>query len=204
MECASCDRDPTRDHHTVEHPGGHLAVGIVTLVYTWVGGLRRRGLGGRDSTRRLLLGAIATLSSRCTSGDRHIRRCVGAPANSRSSIPAFSFTRTYTLWGGLIGGALLSAASHGTDHLIVQRLLASRNLADCQRVPHRFGRVHHRAVRAVSVRRAPACGWPARIAPIRRDAIYPTFVMSALPSGHRWSGGRGDSRRGDEHGQRRR
>src|SRR2546425_9328106 len=46
---------------------------------------------------------------------------------------SFSLTKTYTFWGGLIGGALLSAASHGTDHLIVQRLLAARNLKDAQR-----------------------------------------------------------------------
>jgi len=44
-----------------------------------------------------------------------------------------SFSRTYTLMGGLIGGALLSAASHGTDHLTVQRLLATRSLTDARR-----------------------------------------------------------------------
>ena len=39
-----------------------------------------------------------------------------------------SLSAPYTLLGGLVGGALLSAASHGTDHLIVQRLLATRTL----------------------------------------------------------------------------
>src|SRR3989441_9088013 len=46
---------------------------------------------------------------------------------------SFSLTRTYTFWGGLIGGALLASASHGTDHLIVQRLLASKSLRDARR-----------------------------------------------------------------------
>ena len=46
--------------------------------------------------------------------------------------PTISFTRTYTLLGGIVGGALLSAASHGTDHLIVQRLLATRSLRDAR------------------------------------------------------------------------
>jgi SSS family solute:Na+ symporter len=36
------------------------------------------------------------------------------------------FFRTYTFWAGLIGGAFLTTASHGTDQLIVQRLLAAR------------------------------------------------------------------------------
>jgi len=34
----------------------------------------------------------------------------------------------YTLAAGIAGGAFLSMASHGTDHLIVQRLMASRDL----------------------------------------------------------------------------
>ena len=39
----------------------------------------------------------------------------------------------YTLWAGVLGGAFLSMASHGADHLIVQRLLACRGLRDAQR-----------------------------------------------------------------------
>jgi Na+/proline symporter len=37
------------------------------------------------------------------------------------------FFQTYTFWSGLIGGAFLTTASHGTDQLIVQRLLAARS-----------------------------------------------------------------------------
>src|ERR1039458_10712708 len=33
--------------------------------------------------------------------------------------------KKYTLWAGIIGGAFLTTASHGTDHLIVQILLAA-------------------------------------------------------------------------------
>ena len=32
----------------------------------------------------------------------------------------------YTFWAGLIGGTFFTTASHGTDQLIVQRLLAAR------------------------------------------------------------------------------
>ncbi len=38
-----------------------------------------------------------------------------------------AFFKTYTFWAGLIGGAFLTTASHGTDQLIVQRLLAARS-----------------------------------------------------------------------------
>lgn len=37
------------------------------------------------------------------------------------------FSQPYTLLSGLIGGAILSMASHGTDHLIVQRVLAAQH-----------------------------------------------------------------------------
>jgi SSS family transporter len=43
------------------------------------------------------------------------------PASGISGI----LTQPYTLLGGLLGGAVLSMASHGTDQLIVQRVLAS-------------------------------------------------------------------------------
>jgi len=39
------------------------------------------------------------------------------------------FTRTYTFWAGLIGGCFLTTASHGTEQLMVQRLLAARSQA---------------------------------------------------------------------------
>jgi SSS family transporter len=37
------------------------------------------------------------------------------------------FTRTYSFWAGLIGGCFLTTASHGTEQLMVQRLLAARS-----------------------------------------------------------------------------
>ena len=46
---------------------------------------------------------------------------------------SLSLTTTYTLWAGVFGGAVFTMASHGTDQLIVQRLLACRSLRDGQR-----------------------------------------------------------------------
>jgi SSS family transporter len=40
---------------------------------------------------------------------------------------SWNFRTTYTFWSGLIGGTFLTMATHGTDQLIVQRLLAARN-----------------------------------------------------------------------------
>ena len=43
-----------------------------------------------------------------------------------SLTPEF-FTRTYSFWAGVIGGCFLTTASHGTEQLMVQRLLSARN-----------------------------------------------------------------------------
>src|SRR5712672_1018106 len=46
---------------------------------------------------------------------------------------SFSWSTKYTFWSGLIGGAFLTMASHGTDQIIVQRLLAARSQRDSRR-----------------------------------------------------------------------
>jgi solute:Na+ symporter, SSS family len=38
----------------------------------------------------------------------------------------WSWTAPYTIWAGVIGGCFLTTASHGTDQLVVQRLLSAR------------------------------------------------------------------------------
>jgi len=45
---------------------------------------------------------------------------------------SFNFFERYTFWAGLIGGMFLTTASHGTDQLMVQRLLAARNQRDAK------------------------------------------------------------------------
>jgi SSS family transporter len=43
---------------------------------------------------------------------------------------ALNLTTTYTFWAGVLGGTFLTMASHGTDQLMVQRMLAARNLRE--------------------------------------------------------------------------
>ncbi len=45
----------------------------------------------------------------------------------RFSPTAEFFSRTYSFWAGIIGGCFLTTASHGTEQLLVQRLLAARS-----------------------------------------------------------------------------
>jgi len=56
---------------------------------------------------------------------------IGSIAAQAGKFRVFDFSlnlhTTYTFWSGVIGGAFLTTASHGTDQLIVQRLLAARS-----------------------------------------------------------------------------
>src|SRR5207247_272265 len=102
-------------------PVGIAAIGFVTLVYTWVGGLRAVVWVDVIQLGVYLLGGIATLivATHSAGGVEAFGRAWDASKLTAVDF-SFSLTKTYTFWGGLIGGALLSAASHGTDHLIVQ------------------------------------------------------------------------------------
>jgi Na+/proline symporter len=60
---------------------------------------------------------------------------VAAAAGNKLQFLDFSFhvATKYTFWSGVIGGAFLTMASHGTDQTIVQRLLAANNQNDSRK-----------------------------------------------------------------------
>jgi Na+/proline symporter len=97
--------------------------------------------------------------------------------------PTFSFTAPYALPGAILGGALLSAASHGTDHLIVQRLLATRSLRDA-----RWALVGSGVLVILQFTLFLLVGtaiWAARLAPeaMPGDSVLSRFVIDHLPTG---------------------
>src|SRR6202041_2973943 len=91
----------------------------------------------------------------------------------------------YTFGAGLIGGTFLTTASHGTDQLIVQRLLAARNqrqsvtalLASGVAILFQFGLFLMLGVMLFVYYRVPSSVFG------RADRIYPTFIVSRMPHG---------------------
>jgi len=163
---------------------GILAIGAVTLLYTWVGGLRAVVWTDVIQLAVYLLGGIATIivALHIAGGTAAFGRAWEA---GKLRVFDFqpSFSVLYTFWGGLIGGALLSAATHGTEHLFVQRLLAARGLKDAQRAligsgVFIIGQIGLFLVVGTTLWLAGADD-PA----LRSDAVYPTFVITHLPPG---------------------
>jgi Na+/proline symporter len=97
--------------------------------------------------------------------------------------PVINLTDTYTLLGGILGGALLSAASHGTDHLIVQRLLATRSLRDARIALVGSGFVV--ILQFLLFLLIGSAIWAAGFAPegIKADEVFPRFIVQHLPVG---------------------
>jgi SSS family transporter len=165
-------------------PVGIIAVAAVTILYTWAGGLRAVVWVEVIQLGFYLLGGIATIvvALQLAGGLDGIGRAWDAGKLVLVELTP-SLRVTYTLWGGLLGGALLSAASHGTDHLLVQRLLAAHDLRAARRalvgsgvlVIFQFGLflLVGTALWLAGADRAVARG----------DEIYPAFVVAHLPAG---------------------
>ena len=105
-------------------------VTVLTLVYTFEGGMT--AVIWTDVVQfafclsGALLAVLALLHS-VPGGWEAIRSVGGAAGKFRIFDTSWNLFSTYTLWSGLIGGTFFTIASHGTDQLIVQRLLSARS-----------------------------------------------------------------------------
>jgi SSS family transporter len=163
---------------------GVLAVGLVTVAYTWIGGLRAVVWVDVVQLGFYLVGGIATLvvALGLAGGPESLARAWQAGKLTMLDLTP-SFRSTYTLWGGVLGGALLSAASHGTDHLLVQRLLAARDLRDARRALVGSG-VFVIAQFALFLLVGTALWLAGAARPeLAGDEIYPRFVIERLAPG---------------------
>ncbi len=99
----------------------------------------------------------------------------------------FNWHEPYLFWSGLVGGTFLTSASHGTDQLIVQRLLAARSKQQSQAALLSSGLVilFQFALFLVVgvVLFAYYHHFPPAVPFTRPDRIFPTFVATELPRG---------------------
>lgn len=166
-------------------PAAILAMSFVTLVYTWFGGLKAVVWADVVQLVVYVSGGIVALwiATDLAGGAGRVLALAGEAGKLRLIVPGIDFTETYTLFGGLLGGAMLSMASHGTDHLIVQRLLATRSLSDARRALVGSGiAVILQFLLFLSVGIAI---WAAGLArdDVAPDSIFPQFIMDHLPTG---------------------
>lgn len=111
-------------------------VGLLTLVYTFEGGIA--AVIWTD-----LIQLVIYIGGSLVAAWLLVRLVPGgwpaiaadAAAHGKLQIISWSWDLTlpFTFWAGVIGGCFLTMASHGTDQLLVQRLLTCRTARESQR-----------------------------------------------------------------------
>ena len=113
--------------------GSIAIVMLLTLIYTFEGGMA--AVIWTDVIQMFIYvgGTIAgflTLTHLVPGGWPAIHSAAAQAGKLQVFDFSFSFFKTYTFWAGMIGGMFLTTASHGTDQLMVQRLLVARSERD--------------------------------------------------------------------------
>jgi len=161
---------------------------LLTLIYTFEGGLA--AVIWTDVVQTVIyiggtLVGMATILHLVPGGWAAIH----AAAAGAGKLQVFDFTRSvwipYTFWSGVIGGTFFTVASHGTDQLIVQRLLAARGrkqsaaalISSGLAVLAQFTLFLTVGILLWAYYRVPSAVFG------KPDRIYPTFIVTRLPHG---------------------
>jgi SSS family transporter len=171
-----------------------LLIVALTLFYTFEGGMTAVIWTDVVQMALYVAGALlsfAVLLNHIPGGWAHVAAVAGPAGKFRIFDFDFAWTRQffgrpYTFWAGVLGGCFLTTASHGTDQLIVQRLLSARSESESRRaLLASWGLVMFQFTLFLLVGIAlfvyhRDTGVPA---PARLDRIYPEFVWHQLPPG---------------------
>ena len=129
--------------------------------------------------------AIYTLGAHIPGGWGQIHAVAAAAGKFHLFNFALNLTQSYTFWAGVLGGTFLTMASHGTDQLMVQRMLAARNLRESRLALLSSGGViflQFTLFLLIGVGLYVFYGLhPAVFA--SADRIFPTFIVREMPVG---------------------
>jgi solute:Na+ symporter, SSS family len=171
-----------------------LVIVCLTLFYTFEGGMT--AVIWTDAVQMFLYVVGAVLSfwvilHQIPGGWQHVATVATAAHKFQvfdfrfAWTPEF-FSRSYSFWAGLIGGCFLTTASHGTEQLMVQRLLAAKTEGQSRAalfsswiiIFFQFALFLFIGV-LLFVHYSDARLPP----PQSADSIYPLFIWNSLPAG---------------------
>jgi len=174
----------------VLHTDMRWSVGVIillTLFYTFEGGMTAVIWTDVIQMIMYVLGAaisFAVLAGKIPGGWPYIWNAASAAGKLRVFDFQWSWTLPYTFWAGIIGGCFLTTASHGTDQLVVQRLLSAQT-----QTQSRFALFASWIVILIQFTLFLTIGvllWVLRDGmPIAGppDRLYPSFIWESLPTG---------------------
>jgi SSS family transporter len=107
-----------------------VAVAAVTVVYTFLGGMKAVIWTDVIQFSVYILGALVALTilaGRLPGGWHELFQTARSAGKFRLLDFSLDLTRPFTFWAGLIGGMVLNTATHGADQMMVQRYLSARS-----------------------------------------------------------------------------
>jgi SSS family solute:Na+ symporter len=163
-----------------------VAIGVFTLLYSYYGGLRAVVWVDVAQMFIYVVGGFAVLwvlMGLIPGGWDGFVQAAQAQDKLRVLHLDGGFGKANWLLTGIVGGGFLTMASHGADHLIVQRLLASPSLRDARRALIGSGViVLGQFALFLLIGAALWVFYGGRTFP-QPDAVFPTFAVEHLPSG---------------------
>ncbi|MDB4917128.1 MAG: sodium solute transporter superfamily [Gemmatimonadetes bacterium] len=177
---------PSVTNKALVMPIAVLSLGLLTVLYTYKGGMKAVVWTELVQAGIYLSGALAAiiiLGHLVPGGWSSIWSAASAAGKTKAIDFHWTTSNPHTVWAGLIGGAFLAMASHGTDQLIVQRLMSSRSLKDAQRAIIGSGFVVFvQFFLFLTIGLGLWAFYRARVFPTT-DLIFPTFILEQMPTG---------------------
>ena len=167
-----------------------LVIGIVTLIYTLIGGIRSVIYTDTFQFILYIFGAFITFNiiNTLEPGGFDYVKSVLYEADKLSIFQGLPnsiidlFTKPYNSIAAILGGFLLSMASHGTDHLMVQRLLSAESIKDSQKALLLSGILVF--LQFAIFLFIGAMMWVLYDGlPLKPNLLFPWFILTHLPSG---------------------
>jgi SSS family transporter len=162
-----------------------VIIAIITLAYTYMGGVR--AVIWTDVIQMFIyIGggvlAIYVLNDRLQTGYTEIISQLSSAGKLNFFDFSFDFTKPYTIFASILGGGFLSMASHGTDQLIVQRLLTTDSLKSARKALITSGFiVFFQFALFLIVGSLLYIFFNAEV--MKSDEVFPKFIISYMPSG---------------------
>jgi len=166
-----------------------VLVGLLTLIYTFEGGIA--AVIWTDLIQLVIyIGGSLLAAWQLLHMVPGGWPAIAAQAEAAHKFEWLSFswdlTLPFTFWAGLIGGTFLTMASHGTDQLLVQRLLTCKNQRDSQKalITSGFIVLFQFALFLTIGVMLYAYYQHAPLPPLTsNDEIFPVFIVHSLPRG---------------------
>src|SRR5256714_1145780 len=167
-----------------------IIVGVLTLIYTFEGGIA--AVIWTDLIQLIIYIGGSLLAAyellHLVPGGWHTIATEAAAAGKFQFVSfKFDFSVPFTFWAGLLGGTLLTMASHGTDQLLVQRLVTCRDKRESQKALILSGFVvffQFSLFLTIGVMLYVYYKfYPLTAKLASNDEIFPTFIVQRLPHG---------------------